>query len=414
MAKIIGNTTATPNPRPDWNQTDETKADFIKNKPSIGAIAKKDEITKTDLTSDVQASLDKADTAIQSIDGLATEIYVNEKVANIVNSAPETLDTLNELAQALGDDPNFATTVATQIGQKVDKEEGKELSSNDFTDEYQSKLDGIESEAQVNLIESISANGTPLEPDENKNVDIPLATTKFEQGEEYDEAFGGNIIVQIEVAGDAGLMSGEEKLKLKNIEEKAQVNKLEKIKLGDEETTITDKVATIPYAHSELVYPEVGINPDPYKEYFGGLMSAEDKQMLDSVSEVYTPLPTRFSNYSVSNGVYVITLENNKIMLDCTFDSIELNWSGDMFHTGTILSENDLNMFNSEIVWTTGSEVEPQIAFPSNWVFIGYDVEDKVLIPQMNTVYDIVVTGKGSDVDGDFSVIAYVSGYEVN
>ena len=35
MAKIIGNTTATPNPRPDWNQTDETKADYIKNKPNV-------------------------------------------------------------------------------------------------------------------------------------------------------------------------------------------------------------------------------------------------------------------------------------------------------------------------------------------------------------------------------------------
>lgn len=33
MAKIIGNTTATPNPKPDWNQTDETKANYIKNKP---------------------------------------------------------------------------------------------------------------------------------------------------------------------------------------------------------------------------------------------------------------------------------------------------------------------------------------------------------------------------------------------
>lgn len=35
MAKIIGNTTATPNPRPDWNQSDETKADYIKNKPCL-------------------------------------------------------------------------------------------------------------------------------------------------------------------------------------------------------------------------------------------------------------------------------------------------------------------------------------------------------------------------------------------
>ena len=35
MSKIIGNTTATPNPRPDFKQVDETKADYIKNKPVI-------------------------------------------------------------------------------------------------------------------------------------------------------------------------------------------------------------------------------------------------------------------------------------------------------------------------------------------------------------------------------------------
>ena len=35
MARIIGNTTATPMPVPDWNQTDEKKAAYIKNKPTI-------------------------------------------------------------------------------------------------------------------------------------------------------------------------------------------------------------------------------------------------------------------------------------------------------------------------------------------------------------------------------------------
>ena len=35
MARIIGNTTATPNPQADWAQTDATKADYIKNKPVI-------------------------------------------------------------------------------------------------------------------------------------------------------------------------------------------------------------------------------------------------------------------------------------------------------------------------------------------------------------------------------------------
>jgi len=48
----------------------------------------------------------------------ATESYVTTAVANLVDAAPATLDTLNELAAALGDDPNFATTIATSIGTK--------------------------------------------------------------------------------------------------------------------------------------------------------------------------------------------------------------------------------------------------------------------------------------------------------
>ena len=35
MPKITGNTVGVPNPKPDWKQTDETKADYIKNKPDI-------------------------------------------------------------------------------------------------------------------------------------------------------------------------------------------------------------------------------------------------------------------------------------------------------------------------------------------------------------------------------------------
>ena len=56
---------------------------------------------------------------IPSTEGLATETYVQNKIAEVVNSAPGTLDTLNELAQALGNDPNFATTMATELGKKA-------------------------------------------------------------------------------------------------------------------------------------------------------------------------------------------------------------------------------------------------------------------------------------------------------
>jgi hypothetical protein len=48
----------------------------------------------------------------------ATQTYVGTAISNLVDAAPGTLDTLNELAAALGDDPNFATSVATSIGTK--------------------------------------------------------------------------------------------------------------------------------------------------------------------------------------------------------------------------------------------------------------------------------------------------------
>jgi hypothetical protein len=51
----------------------------------------------------------------------ATKLYVDTSIANLINSAPGTLDTLSEIADALGNDPNFATTITNEIATKVDK-----------------------------------------------------------------------------------------------------------------------------------------------------------------------------------------------------------------------------------------------------------------------------------------------------
>ena len=50
---------------------------------------------------------------------VATESYVTTALSNLVDSAPATLDTLNELAAALGDDPNFSTTISTALGNRL-------------------------------------------------------------------------------------------------------------------------------------------------------------------------------------------------------------------------------------------------------------------------------------------------------
>ena len=101
---------------------DTTQNHVHTNKSSLDKITEQ-KLTSWDSKSDFSGSYndltDKPN--IPSVVGLATESYVNTKVAGIVDSAPETLNTLNELSIALGNDPNFATTVANQIGTKADK-----------------------------------------------------------------------------------------------------------------------------------------------------------------------------------------------------------------------------------------------------------------------------------------------------
>ena len=75
--------------------------------------------TKTEVTN-ISNSIPTKVSQLTNDSNYQTESQVEAKVASLVDSAPETLDTLNELAAALGDDPNFATTITAQIGQKAD------------------------------------------------------------------------------------------------------------------------------------------------------------------------------------------------------------------------------------------------------------------------------------------------------
>ena len=59
--------------------------------------------------------------------------FCNAAIAALVDSSPEALNTLNELAAALGNDPNFTTTVATQLGTKVNGDDARLTNSREWT-----------------------------------------------------------------------------------------------------------------------------------------------------------------------------------------------------------------------------------------------------------------------------------------
>lgn len=68
---------------------------------------------------------------------------ISTAINNLINGSPGALDTLKELADAMGNDPNFAATVTNSLATKVDKVTGKGLSTEDFTTTLLNKLNGV-------------------------------------------------------------------------------------------------------------------------------------------------------------------------------------------------------------------------------------------------------------------------------
>lgn len=97
----------------------ENDAGYLTQHQSLTDYPKKTELANVATSGDYTDLINTP--TIPSTEGLATETYVQNKIAEVVNSAPGTLDTLNELAQALGNDPNFATTMVTELGKKANE-----------------------------------------------------------------------------------------------------------------------------------------------------------------------------------------------------------------------------------------------------------------------------------------------------
>lgn len=96
----------------------------------------------------------------------SAESYTDQKIADVVDGAPEALDTLYELAKALGDDSNFATTVMGLIGQKLPTTTFENFIDNKaWTKDNLTKLSQL-----INNINSIKA-GTRVE-----SMDVNLAS----------------------------------------------------------------------------------------------------------------------------------------------------------------------------------------------------------------------------------------------
>lgn len=142
------------------NDTVRDMVDAISDEiASGGGVVSQDQLDQT--VQDITKSYGIADQTVLT----SAESYTDQKIADVVDGSPEALDTLYELAKALGEDSNFATTVMDQIGQKLPTTTFENFIDNKaWTKDNLTKLSQL-----INNINSIKATRV-------KSMDVNLAS----------------------------------------------------------------------------------------------------------------------------------------------------------------------------------------------------------------------------------------------
>lgn len=144
-------------------------------------------------------SKSEVDTKIEN-ESVARNDAINTAINSLVDGAPDAMNTLKELSDAIGAHKDVTDALNAAIGKKVDKETGKGLSTNDYTTDEKNKLAGIEAGAQV--------NPTKISVFENDGNGLsPYAT------EDYVQVAGGKI--------DSITLNG---VKLEIVDKNVQIN----------------------------------------------------------------------------------------------------------------------------------------------------------------------------------------------
>ena len=200
----------------------------------------------------------------------SAKAYVDKAIAELVDGSPAALDTLKELSAALGNDPNFATTVATQIGQKVDKVAGKGLSTEDYTSEEKAKLAGV----------AAGANNYQHPATHPASVIVQDSTHRFVTDSEKT-TWNGKASTTVATQSANGLMSAADKKKLDGVATGA--NNYQHPATHPASVIVQDSTHRFVTDTEKSSWNNKAAR-DVATQISKGLMSALDKEKLDCIS----------------------------------------------------------------------------------------------------------------------------------
>ena len=196
------------------------------------------------------------------------------------------------------------------LADKVDKVDGKGLSSNDYTSDEKTKLANVAAGAQVNVLEGIQKNGqTVTVTNKIANISVPTATS--------DLTNDSNFAVDANYTHTDNNYTTAEKNKLSAIEASADVNVIETVKVnGSALTPDANKAVdvTVPTATSDLTNDGNGTSPFATEAYVttnGGkidTISVNGTAQTITNKNVNITVPTKTSDITNDSG-YITTAD---------------------------------------------------------------------------------------------------------
>ena len=170
----------------------------------------------------------------------------------------------------------FKTKLDLLFANKVDKVDGKGLSTNDYTADEKAKLANIASGAQVNVLEGIQKNGATISA-VNKIVNISVPTKTSDLTNDSNFAVDSNYIHT-----DNNYTTAE-KNKLAGIASNAQVNVIESVKVNGTVATVSSKTVNIsvPSKTSDITNDSGFITAADVPE---GATAATEAPLMDGVA----------------------------------------------------------------------------------------------------------------------------------
>ncbi len=244
----------------------------INNDPNFSTTINNALALKAPLASPALTGAPTAPTAVQSTNNtqIATTAFVKSAVAGLVGSSPEALDTLNELAAALGNDPNFATTVMNALA-------GKQPLDATLTNLSGKSISGLLEYLRIGEIyapiNSPSFTGTPSVPTADQSeIDFRIANTAF-------------------VAQAIAILNGGAPAALNTLKKLALAINNDASFYSTVNNALGQKAALSDFTYSKTSSSVVGNQP-------GGLrfMCGETSVPTDSNGNVFITLPDTFLN----------------------------------------------------------------------------------------------------------------------